>query len=167
MKKWYETNYCDHRDWILDNIEILKLGYKEITLCLVIDFFNENKIETTYENLASKMGLSDAEIDSLIFDLSARRYMNISFEDSKMKFDLTPLFNQEFLNNEDDFRTLFNEFEEIFKRPLTSSEMEKISDFLKTYAKEDILDALRNADAYQKVSIPYIETILINKCNNG
>lgn len=27
--KWYETNYVNHRDWILDNLNLLSLNAKE------------------------------------------------------------------------------------------------------------------------------------------
>ena len=44
--------------------------------------------------------------------------------------------------------------------------MNKISDFLNIYSKEDIINAIRTADANQKLSIAYIEGILRNTVND-
>ena len=42
-------------------------------------------------------------------------------------------------------------------------ELAKLSDFIADYSKEDILEALRSADAYRKLNMSYIEKILKNK----
>lgn len=30
MKEWYKTNFCNRRDWILDNLEYLALEAEEV-----------------------------------------------------------------------------------------------------------------------------------------
>ena len=35
--KWYEMNYVNHRDWILDNLNLLSLDAKEAIVILMID----------------------------------------------------------------------------------------------------------------------------------
>ena len=34
--KWYETNYVNHRDWILDNLNLLSLDAKEAIVILAM-----------------------------------------------------------------------------------------------------------------------------------
>ena len=57
-------------------------------------------------------------------------------------------------------RSVFDLFESELKRPLTQKDMERISDWNRTYEKKMIILALREASMYQKVTIPYIDTIL-------
>ena len=55
--KWYETNYVNHRDWILDNLNLLSLDAKEAIVILMIDFMNEHHLKTTIEDLAKRTNL--------------------------------------------------------------------------------------------------------------
>ena len=45
--KWYEQKYVNHRDWILDNIELLNLTHTDLITVLVIDFLNEHQMTIT------------------------------------------------------------------------------------------------------------------------
>ena len=36
LMKWYEQKYVNHRDWILDNIELLNLTHTDLITVLVI-----------------------------------------------------------------------------------------------------------------------------------
>ena len=57
MNKWYEYKYVNHRDWILDHLEMLGLTAQETVLVLLIDFFNQNNVEITIELLSRKTGI--------------------------------------------------------------------------------------------------------------
>ena len=62
--KWYQENFVNRRDWILDNLADLKMSYEEIVVVLLIDFFNSNNINITFSNnelLSKKLQLYDAK----------------------------------------------------------------------------------------------------------
>ena len=52
--KWYEQKYVNHRDWILDNIELLNLTHTDLITVLVIDFLNEHHMTITSDVLCAK-----------------------------------------------------------------------------------------------------------------
>ena len=56
--------------------------------------------------------------------------------------------------------SLFDAFETEFGRTLNPREMEKISEWNRTIDKRLILYALRQASAYQQLSIAYVDKIL-------
>ena len=56
--------------------------------------------------------------------------------------------------------SLFDVFETELQHTLTSREMEKISEWNRTTDRKLILYALREASTYQKLSLPYVESIL-------
>ena len=41
--KWYEQNFVNHRDWILDHLDLLGLDANEAIVVLLIDFFHSGK----------------------------------------------------------------------------------------------------------------------------
>ena len=55
---------------------------------------------------------------------------------------------------------LFDEFETEFARPLSSSEMQRLSSWMDVYDQQMILYALYEAGVYDKRSLDYIERIL-------
>ena len=65
--KWYQENFVNRRDWILDNLADLKMSYEEIVVVLLIDFFNSNNINITLELLAAKTNSSNMLFN--IFDI--------------------------------------------------------------------------------------------------
>ena len=52
--KWYEQKYVNHRDWLLDNMELLNLSHTDLIVVLLIDFLNEHQIMITTELLSEK-----------------------------------------------------------------------------------------------------------------
>ena len=165
MLKWYEMKCVNHRDWMIENFKELNLNYQEIVLCMMVDFYNSENSVITYDMLADKMNTSIEDIDLLISELVSKDVMIIGVDNGNMTFDLTNLFEMSYLKK-DDYDTVFSYFEDSFNRPLNSTELNKISDFLNTYSKEDIINAIRTADANQKLSIAYIEGILRNTVND-
>ncbi len=57
---------------------------------------------------------------------------------------------------------IFEVFESELSRPLSQNELERLNSWLNQYTQDEIIAALRTAIVYQKVSFPYINTILIN-----
>lgn len=159
--KWYEQKYVSHRDWILDNLQLLGMSSEETVLVLLIDFMNEHHENITMEALSAKTGLSMEKTDEVISVLCAKKYLEIRVSSQSVRFLLNGLFETDTARDERILdSSLFDIFETEFKRPLTNNEMQKISDWNKTTDKKLIIYALREASAYQKMSLPYIEKIL-------
>lgn len=57
-------------------------------------------------------------------------------------------------------KSLLEEVEEEFGRPLSGTEMERLCRLAETYSEQTILHALDEASAYEKRSLPYIEALL-------
>ena len=166
MKEWYKEPYFSHRDWILANASSLSLGTDELLVCLYIDFANEKGILIDQSILAEKLGLKVEKVNRALKSLVQKKKLVISLTDNRLQFDLEGLFKTdteeyEFVKNED----LFGAFEEVFARPLTATELTKLADLLHEFKEEEIVQALRLADGYQKRSLAYIETILRNRQN--
>ncbi|MBQ7993552.1 MAG: DnaD domain protein [Solobacterium sp.] len=159
--KWYEQNFVNRRDWILDHLELLGLDANETILVLLIDFFNEHNIPVTMEILHKKTGLTMEQVDQSISTLCAKKYLEIRASAKKVRFILNGLFDTDTARSERVLdSSLFDTFETEFGRPLSNMEMTKISDWNRTTDKKLILYALRQASAYQHLSINYIDKIL-------
>lgn len=158
--QWYRTNFCSRRDWIIDNAENLNLTNDELLFCLVIDFLKEHNIEISNEILKKKLKLESTQLDQLIRNLTIKGYLDICSKEEL--FDLKGLYeaNGAHPKSEALFESIFDVFDEVFGRPLNQDEYAKLSDLSNTYSSEEIIDALRKAEAYNKVSMPYITTIL-------
>lgn len=159
--KWYETNYVNHRDWILDNLHLLSLSANETIIVLLIDFMNEHNLKITMEDLAKRANLANGEVDKIISLLCAKQYLEIRANSAEVKFKLDGLFDTDTARDEKILDSpLFDSFETEFGRPLSPKEMEKISEWNRSTDRKMILYALREASAYQKLSFPYIDKIL-------
>lgn len=159
--KWYETNYVDHRDWVLDQLNLLSLNPEETIVVLMIDFMNEHRLKITIEDLAKKCNLTSDTVNQIISILSAKRYLEIKASSKSVKFSLNGLFETDTAKDESILdASLFDVFETEFGRPLSPKEMENVSEWNRTTDRKMILYALREASAYQKKSLPYIDKIL-------
>lgn len=162
--KWFEELYVQRRDWLLSNFERLPLTSEELNLFLLLDLLKEKRVTTTYEKLAKSLKMSEVAIDQMITSLSKRKLLVIHLGKKGASFDISPIFSwqEQVENNETNESEFISLFEQTFGRPLSMSELAKLSDLLKTYRHQDLFQALRTSDAYQKYSLAYIETILRN-----
>ena len=64
--------------------------------------------------------------------------------------------------SETEFESIFATFEEVFARPLSINEVQKLSDLMHDFDKDKVIDALRESEARNKLSLAYIEVILRN-----
>lgn len=166
--KWYETNYVDHRDWILDQLNLLSLNPVETVVVLMIDFMNEHRMKITMEDLAQRCNLSIEEVNNAISLLCAKKYLEIKASSKSVKFLLNGLFETDTAKDQKIMdASLFDLFESEFGRPLSQKEMEKISEWNRFTDKKMIIYALREASAYQKLSLPYIDKILTSWKEKG
>ena len=109
--KWYQENFVNRRDWILDNLADLKMSYEEIVVVLLIDFFNSNNINITLELLAAKTNSSKEDINKIISILCAKNYLDIKAVDKHIVFDLSKLFESEYGKEKE---VLKNDLNQIF-----------------------------------------------------
>lgn len=163
MKKWYKQPYFNRRTWILENFDKLNLSNDEVVLLLLIDYAKEIRKTINYEYLMSKLNLDSKKIDKIIEKLVAKKYLVISPNEKGVSFNIDGLFEfdpekYEITENKD----VYNVAEDLLKRPLSPTELQKLSDLLNEYKQEKIIDALRMAEAYRKASIAYVESILRN-----
>ena len=166
--KWYEQRFVNRRDWILDHLEYLGLSEKETVLVLLMDFMNENRIPITIDALAQRTGMSETDVDETIAVLYAKKYLDIRASGKRVSFRLDGLFETDVAREESVIdRSVFDLFESELKRPLTQKDMEKITDWNRTYDKRLVILALREASIYQSVSIPYIDKILNEWARKG
>ncbi|MBQ1446431.1 MAG: DnaD domain protein [Solobacterium sp.] len=166
--KWYEQKYVNRRDWILDNLENLKLSPQELMVVMTIDFYNENRTDISMDILQKKTGLDMDELNRVVSVLCARHYLDIMASSRNVQFRLDGLFDTDTAK---DIRVmdspLIELFEEEFGRPMTPNEMQKISEWNRIYPRKTIIHALREASAYQKRSMSYVESVLRNTGRKG
>lgn len=167
MIKWYKEPYFDRETWILSNFEKLNITNDELVFILLIEYAKKNKIKITYEYFNKKLKSTNDKVDKLIASLVSKKHLKIVSNEKGVFFDIDGLFEfdpsqYEIIENKDIYETL----ESTFNRPLSPLELEKASDLIKKYGQNKFNDALRTAEAYKKVSIAYIETVLINDEKN-
>ncbi|SJZ79044.1 DnaD domain-containing protein [Anaerorhabdus furcosa] len=159
--KWYKQTYVNHRDWILENLEVLGLSNQEAIIVLLIDFLNCNQIKITMDILSKKAAISQEDLDKILSVLAAKKYLEIRATNKQVSFILDGLFDIEVAKTQNALNSsLFDLFETEFARPLSNAEMMKLSDWVKMYDSKLIIYALRESSMYQKVSMNYIQKIL-------
>lgn len=166
--KWYEETYVNRNDWILDKMGVLGISPEEAVIVLMIEFMNRNRMKITIDALEKRTGISSARIDEVISTLCAKQYLEIRASSKSVRFDVSGLFEARTARDERIMdRSLFDTFETEFGRTLSQREMEKISDWNRTTDKKLILYALREASAYQKLSVAYVDRILAQWTEKG
>lgn len=163
MKKFYKTSYFNRKNWILENFDKLNITNDELVLILLIELCKESRKQITYDYLTDKLHLTIKEIDKIISSLVSKNYLVISTNQKGLVFDIDNIFEfdpekYEVIENKD----LYDTLGDIFGKPLTPSELQKVNDLLNEYSEKDILEAVRIAEANRKLKLSYIEGILRN-----
>ena len=164
MKKWYKESYFDREKWILENFNKLSLDAEETLLLLLIDLCKTSRKAITYDYLTEKLHKTNREIDRIIASLVAKHYLKLSTNSKGLVFDIEGIFEfdpdkYEIAENKD----LYDTTEEVFGRPLSSSELQKMNDLINEFGQNAFIDALRISEAQRKVKMAYIEGILRNE----
>lgn len=164
MKKWYNQPYFDRKNWILENFNKLGLSTDETLLLLLIDFNKDNHKVLSYEYLMSKLNMDSKKIDKIIASLVSKKYLNINPTSDGLSFDIDGLFDFDPEKYEiSDNKDIYDIAETLVNRPLSSIELQKISDLLNEFSSNQIIDAIRTAEAYRKNSFAYVESVLRNE----
>ena len=164
MKKWYKESYFDREKWILENFNKLNLDAEETLLLLLIDLCKTSRKAITYDYLTEKLHKTTREIDRIIASLVAKHYLKLSTNSKGLVFDIEGIFEfdpdkYEIAENKD----LYDTTEEVFGRPLSSSELQKMNDLINEFGQNAFIDALRISEAQRKVKMADIEGILRNE----
>ena len=164
MKKWYKASYFDSKNWLLENFDKLNITNDELVFVLLVELCKQSKKQITYDYLTGKLNRNTKEVDKIIASLVSKHYLNVSTNAKGLVFDIDNIFEfdperYEIIDN----KTLYDTLGDLFKRPLTPSELQKVNDLLNIYSEKQILEAVRVAEANRKLKLSYIEGIL----NNG
>lgn len=158
---WWNKAYVSRRDWVLENLGVLKLSAHEIVIVLMIDYLNGLKVAITLEELAARTGFAVDVVDETIQSLVGRGFLSVRMESGSIAFVIDGLFQDGTLYEFVD-KGVFEIFETEFGRLLSQNELETLNLWLSKYTQEEVLDALGNAIIYKKVSMQYINAILHN-----
>ena len=164
MKKWYKESYFDRKNWILENFDKLNLKAEEAMLLLLVELCRQNRKAVTYDYLTEKLHKDTREIDRLIADLVNRHYLKLTTNSRGLVFDIEGIFEFDPEKYELSVnRDIYELVADIFGKPLSPSEMQKMNDLIEEYDQERFLQALRIAEANRKLKMAYIEGILRNE----
>lgn len=163
MKKWYKESYFNRKNWILENFDKLNINNDELVLIMLIELCKESKKQITYDYLMTKLNKSIKDIDKIIASLVEKHYLTLSTNTKGLVFDIDNIFEfdpekYEVTENKD----LYDTLGDLFGRPLTPNELQKLNDLLNEYKENDVLEAIRIAEANRKLKLNYIEGILRN-----
>ena len=153
MKKWYKESYFNGINWILENFDKLHLSAHEALVLMLIELANRNN-----------RGYDNNRIDSIIASLAEKKYLSIKPSKKGISFDISMLyeFDPEAYTIAEN-HNIYNIAEEFFSRPLSPTELQKISDLCTDFGDNKVIDAFRTAEAYRKRSLAYVETVLNNE----
>jgi DNA replication protein len=165
MNDWYEAPYVDVRIWLLDHIADLGLNPEEALIALQILHHNKIKRRIVLETLATHCGMKPEKADKVLASLSKKGYLSIEVDINGVDYNLDALFatKKAPLVGGD----VLSVFEREFKRPLSSHEIDKLTDWRSRLNDEYVVLALREALIYNKLNFAYIDRILSTWLNDG
>ncbi|MBQ3296025.1 MAG: DnaD domain protein [Erysipelotrichaceae bacterium] len=164
MKKWYQESYFDRKNWLLENFDKLNLSSDETLLIMLVELCRTNRKYVTYDYLMKKLGRNAKQIDSLVASLVNKHYLKISSNSKGLIFDFDEIFEFDPEKYEiSDNKDLFDTVSEVFGKPLSPTELQKISELSEIYGEKRFIEALRLAEAKRTYKIAYIEGILRNE----
>ena len=164
MKKWYQENYVSRRNWILANIRELGLNPAQTLTVLLIDYDNEFRESISVEILAQQGNMTAEETDRIITELCQLGYLKITSRSRHIYYDLSGLFEDK--PKVEVSGDIFALFEGEFGRPLSQKETTMIASWMNQYPQKTVVNGLREAVKYGKLSVDYIDRILVNGRRN-
>lgn len=164
MKKWYKESYFDRKNWILENFDKLSLSSDETLFLLLVDLYKNTRRSLSYELLSKKLNKNSKEIDKIISSLVSKHYLKLSTNSKGLIFDIDGIFEFDLEKYElSENKDLYDMVSDIFNKPLSASELQKMSDLINEYGQNKFIEALRIAEAQRKYKMSYIEGILRNE----
>ncbi|MBR0137627.1 MAG: DnaD domain protein [Erysipelotrichaceae bacterium] len=163
-KKWYQENYFNRRNWLLENMDKRDLTSDEALILLLIDYHNEFSKGINLEVLAKSAHMSMEQLDTVMTSLCNKNYLVITSK-TRITFNIDNVFEEpkkELTSSEN----LFEVFEEQFARPLTQREAMTLSEWVNIYDSQTIMLALREAVLKKRINFSYIDKILASSDKN-
>lgn len=158
MNKWYEASHIDQRIWVLDHLGALGLNAEEALTALELVHFNSLGRAISLEALSQCSGLSHEKIDKALAGLSRKGYLSIKINHQEVLYHTDGIFEEKTILTSDS--DLIDLYQKEFKRTLSSTEIDKINDWLSRLDRVFLVHALREALIYNKVNFNYIDRIL-------
>lgn len=163
MKKWYKESYFNRKNWLLENFDKLNLSNDELVLVLLIELCKDSRKQITYDYLTEKMHKTIKDIDKIIASLVSKHYLSLGTNAKGLVLDIDNIFEFDLDKFEVvENKNLYDTLGDLFGKPLTPNELQKVNDLLNEYGEKDLLEAVRIAEANRKLKLSYIEGILRN-----
>lgn len=180
------SNYkaIDFSYLLLDFYKEMNITEEELSVILMINHLLEQENEfITTDVLSLKMTMSIKIIDKCLTSLYKKKYIEFDTASGELKTTIEPikkiLFKkfEKSLFSEDEYNKnkelteyrdrIFQLFTDYFKRELTPIELSHIDDWIKNDVDEKIIvNSLKDAANYKKLSINYIDSLIIKKLND-
>lgn len=156
------TSYFNAQAWLLEHIHTLQLSPEEALVVLLIQHFQSFQTPIDLNKLATHANLSVKVIDKVLSQLVKRGYIKINMLQTSLTFDLSNLYTETPTESKGDFSHVLLIYEQEFKRPLSTHEVDKIKDWLSKVEPDFLIHALREAIIYRKLNFGYIDKILLS-----
>lgn len=163
-RKWYQENYFNRRNWLLENIGNRDLTAQEALVVLLIDYHNEFSKGITLQQLSHDSHLDLQQLDVVLNSLCNKGYLSIITK-NKVSFIIDNIFEDKKVEKQVS-ENIFELFEEQFARPLSQREATILSEWVNLYPSDKIIMALREAVIKQRVTFNYIDKILASGDSN-
>lgn len=166
MNDFFNSSYCNRKNWILEHIKDASLTLEEAMVLLMIEFMNEQGYPISLKELASHLGCECQLVDGILSSLCDKHYLQITSSGKRIRFNIDGFFSLPAQETVEEL-PLFSVFEEEFARPLTARETMMLADWQKEWEPGMLLYALREATIYHKLSFSYIQAILADWKRRG
>ena len=160
FERVWEKRYFDRKVYLLEENSRLKLNPNELVILLYIEYFNECRKAIDLSVLANMMQLSTSQIDQHLTALIQRDFVRLDISETGVAYSLEGVYQFEDKLESTELKSLVDMFADEFKRPLTSSETEKLDYWLIKCGYAYVVHALREAVIYRQLKFPYIDRIL-------
>lgn len=169
---------------LLDFYKEMNISEEELSVILMINHLLEQDNEfITTDVLGLKMSMQSKTIDKCLTSLYKKKYIEFDTSSGDLKTTVEPikkilykkfeksLFSEEEYNKNQELNAyrnrIFEMFTNYFGRKLTPIELSHIDDWIKNDIDEDIIvNSLKDAVNYNKLSINYIDSLIIKKLND-
>ncbi len=168
MKNNPFIDYINLSDWILDHINQLDLDTQETIVLLQLEYLIRKQKHIDPKLLSKQCNLSVKDFDKNLTSLIQKGYVKVLISEQSVGYELQNLFSKtSAIENKSENRDILDIFEQEFKRPLSTHEIDKLNDWLMKIDYAYIVHALREAVIYQKVNFNYIDRILVSWLDKG
>lgn len=182
--KFESSNALDFNYLLLEFYKTLNINEREVVVILMIEHLLRQQNDfITSDLLALKMKFDIKEIDSALSVLFTKGYLEYKEKNGKMitsldnlkkslykAFENSIFSEDEIIKNEElenKRKTIFETFIETFSRNLSPIEISRIDNWLEQGIDDQIiLSCLKDASSRNKLSINYIDRLILNKIKN-